>query len=199
MRLAFPLEKLVEELSKLPGIGPKGAQRIAFYIMKLPEKEALSLAVAIETARRTVKPCNTCGYLTDKDICDICTDDKRDNNLLCLVEESKDLMAIERTRYNGKYYVLNTSLQFMNGVDLTGVDIEPLLSIIKDSSISELIIATNPSIDGDVFARYIANVTRDLGVKVTRLAYGLPIGGDIEYVDQITLTRAFEGRKELAE
>lgn len=197
MRLPAPLERLVDELAGLPGIGPKTAQRLALYIMRVPVKEAADLADAIVQAREKVVPCSLCGYLTDQDPCLICRDSERDDHLLCLVEEAQDVVAIDRTGFKGKYFVLNSSQQVMSGLDLRKIDLVRLFNLIEHRKVSEIIMATNPTIDGEVVARYISELAKKQGIKVTKLAYGLPVGGDIEYIDEITLKRAFDGRNEI--
>lgn len=197
MRLPAPLERLVDELAGLPGIGPKTAQRLALYIMRVPVKEAVDLADAIVQAREKVVPCSLCGYLTDQDPCLICRDSERDDHLLCLVEEAQDVVAIDRTGFKGKYFVLNSSQQVMSGLDLRKIDLVRLFNLIEHRKVSEIIMATNPTIDGEVVARYISELAKKQGIKVTKLAYGLPVGGDIEYIDEITLKRAFDGRNEI--
>jgi len=197
MPLPRPLEELIEELMKLPGIGPKSAQRIALYIMKAPPAEARDLADAIKEAREKVKPCKICGNLTEEEPCTICRSEEREDSLLCLVEEPQDVIAFERTGYKGKYFVLNEQMSFLGGLDLRKIDFQRLQELIRARGVKEVIVATNPTIEGEVVAKYVAEVTRDLGVRVTKLAYGLPVGGDIEYVDEITLRRAFDGRSEV--
>lgn len=197
MRLPAPLERLVEELAGLPGVGPKTAQRLALHIMKVPVKEAADLADAIVQARDKVLPCGTCGYLTDHDPCSICRDHERDDRLLCLVEEAQDVVAIDRTGFKGKYFVLNNSPQVMRGLDLRKIDLAKLFNIIQQRGVSEIIMATNPTIDGEIVARYISEQAKKQDIKVTKLAYGLPVGGDIEYIDEITLKRALDGRNEI--
>ncbi len=197
MRLAIPLQRLVDEFAKLPGIGPKTAQRLALHIMRTSTPEAAGLADAIVKAKQQVVPCSSCGFLTDVDPCAVCSDTERDETLLCLVEESQDVIAIDRTGFNGKYFVLNNSLQLMNGLDLQKIDFPLILRILEERGVREIIVATNPTIDGEVVARYIAETTRSKGIKVSKLAYGLPIGGDIEYIDEITLRRSFDGRLEV--
>jgi len=197
MRLAAPLEKLIDEFAKLPGIGPKSAQRLALYIMRVSQQEAANLANAIIQAKSKVMPCGQCGYLTDTDPCAICSDPQRDDSLLCLVEESQDVLAIDRTGFNGKYFVLNNSFQLLNGLDLRKIDFPKLFDILEQRAVQEIIVATNPTIDGEVVARYIAEITKPRGIKVSKLAYGLPVGGDIEYIDEITLRRSLDGRNEI--
>lgn len=197
MRLARPLEHLIDQLQKLPTIGPKTAQRLALYILKMPPAEANRLAQAIVDAHEKVFPCSICGYLTDIDPCAICSNPGRVSNSLCIVEEASDIIAIERTGYNGKYYVLNRSFKLMDDHDLGEMDLDPLLNIIKAGEVKEVILALNPDIDGEVMSRFLASVVNRQAVKVTRLAHGLPVGGDIEFADEITLRRALEGRKEM--
>jgi len=196
MKLAQPLEALVDNLLKLPTIGPKSAQRLAMYIMKIPEEEARQLAVSIINAREKVFPCSNCGYLTDVDPCTICTDENRDNTLLCIAEEVTDVIAIERTGFNGQYYVLNKDFNILKGNDIEDIDINSLEQRLAAGAIKEVVLALNSDIDGEVMSRYIASIVNRFGVKVTRLAHGLPVGGDIEFTDELTLKRAMEGRKE---
>jgi recombination protein RecR len=197
MRLARPLENLIDELLKLPTIGPKTAQRLALYILKLPSEEARQLSQAIIDAQEKVFPCSICGYLTDTDPCLICTNPNRAQDSLCIVEEASDIIAIERTGYNGKYYVLNRSFRLMDDNDFGEMNLDPLLNILKAGQVKEVILALNPNIDGEVLSRFLASAVSREDVKVTRLAHGLPVGGDIEFADEITLRRALEGRKEL--
>jgi recombination protein RecR len=197
MRLARPLENLIDQLQKLPTIGPKTAQRLALYILKIPPEEARQLAQAIVDAQEKIFPCSVCGYLTDVDPCLICVNPGRSRTSLCIVEEASDIIAIERTGYNGKYFVLNRSFKLMDDNDLGEMNLEPLLNILKAGEVKEVILALNPNIDGEVTSRFLASVVSQQEVKVTRLAHGLPVGGDIEFADEITLRRAMEGRKEL--
>jgi recombination protein RecR len=197
MRLARPLENLIDQLQKLPTIGPKTAQRLALYILKMPAEESRQLAQAIVDAQEKVFPCSVCGYLTDIDPCLICSDPGRSRSSLCVVEEASDIISIERTGYNGKYFVLNRSFRLMDDHDLNELNLEPLLNILKRGEVQEVILALNPNIDGEVMSRFLASVVGRQHVKVTRLAHGLPVGGDIEFADEITLRRAMEGRKEM--
>lgn len=197
MRLARPLENLIDQLQKLPTIGPKTAQRLALYILKLPPEESRQLAQAIVDAREKVFPCSICGYFTDIDPCLICSNPGRSTSSLCVVEEASDIIAIERTGYNGKYFVLNRSFRLMDDHDLNELKLDPLLNILKRGEVDEVILALNPNIDGEVMSRFLASVVGRQNVKVTRLAHGLPVGGDIEFADEITLRRAMEGRKEM--
>lgn len=196
MRLPRPLENLIDRLQKLPGIGPKTAQRLALFILKMPAEEARQLAQAIVAAREKVFPCPRCGFLTDEDPCIICRDTTRDKSLLCLVADSSDIIALERSGYRGQYFALNRSFNLMDDVDLGDIDLQPLNQLIAQSNIKEVILAFNPDMDGEVLSRYLAASLTRQGIKVTRLAHGLPVGGDIEFADEITLRMAIEGRKE---
>jgi recombination protein RecR len=197
MRLARPLENLIDQLQKLPTIGPKTAQRLALYILKMPPGEARQLSQAIQDAQEKVFPCSICGYLTDIDPCIICSNPDRAGSSLCVVEEAGDIIAIERSGYNGKYYVLNRTFRLMEDNDPGEMNLEPLLKILQAGEVKEVILALNPDIDGEIMSRYLASVLNKIQVRVTRLAHGLPVGGDIEFADEITLRRAMEGRKEL--
>ncbi len=196
MRLAQPLQALIDQLLKLPSIGPKSAQRLAMFILRLPDEEARQLAISIIDAKKKVFPCPTCGYLTDVNPCMICTDQRRDNTLLCIAEEVTDVMAIERTGFNGRYFVLNQDFNLLKGNDIDDIDVKSLQERIVNGGIQEVVLALNPDIDGEVLSRYLASIIAKKGVKVTRLAHGLPVGGDIEFTDEITLKKAIEGRKE---
>jgi recombination protein RecR len=196
MRLARPLENLIDRLQKLPGIGPKTAQRLALFILKMPPEEARQLAQSIVAAREKVFPCPHCGFLTDEDPCIICRDTSRDMNLLCLVADSSDIIALERSGYRGRYFALNRSFNLMDDIDLGDINLQPLNQLLDQGDIKEVILAFNPDMDGEVLSRYLAVTLTRQGIKVTRLAHGLPVGGDIEFADEITLRMAIEGRKE---
>lgn len=196
MKLAQSLQVLIDELLKLPTIGPKSAQRLAMFILKLSDDEAKQLAFSIIDAKRKVFPCPVCGYLTELSPCVICTDPHRDDSLLCIAEGVSDVMAIERTGFNGRYFVLNKEFTLLKGSDIEQIDVKTLQERIAQGRVQEVLLALNPDIDGEVLARYLARVITPYGVKVTRLAHGLPVGGDIEYTDEITLKKAIEGRKE---
>lgn len=197
MRLARPLESLIDQLLKLPTIGPKTAQRLALYILKLPEEESRQLAEAIISVREKVFPCSTCGYLTDVDPCKICQDEKRDGSLLCVAEEASDIIAIERTGFRGRYFVLNKDFHLMGDNKLEDLNLKPFINKLASGEIKEVVLALNPDIDGEVMARFLTGIVRQHNVKISRLAHGLPVGGDIEFADEITLRKALEGRKEL--
>lgn len=194
MRLARPLENLIEELGKLPGIGPKSAQRLALYIMKLPRGEVESLARSLLNAKDKVFPCPRCGNLTDRDPCLICQDDQRNQQLVCVVEEASDVIAMERAGFEGVYAVLAPPA---GGDLLLSLNPEALIAQLASRGATEVLMATNPDMQGEVLARMLAETAKRRGMTVTRLAHGLPVGGDIEFADEITLRQAIKGRKEI--
>ncbi|EQB64078.1 MAG: hypothetical protein RBG1_1C00001G1657 [candidate division Zixibacteria bacterium RBG-1] len=190
------VEKLIEELAKMPGIGRKTAQRITFYILKEKKEEAASLAQAILDVKEKVKYCSICFNITESDPCWICLDGKRDKTLICVVEEANDVLALEKTsEYKGLYHVLGGALSPLDGIGPDNLRIKELLTRLKDD-VKEVILATNPNVEGEATAIYLSKLIKPLGVKVTRIARGLPVGGDLEYADQVTLTKAIEGRTE---
>lgn len=195
MRLARPLERLIDELNKLPGIGPKSAQRLALYIIKMPEAEVNRLAQAITDAKALVFPCSICGNLTDRDPCQVCSDDTRNRELVCVVEEPSDVLAMERAGFEGVYYVLRQQPDWGEGELLALLNAEVVVKELKKRGASEILVATNPDLEGEVVARMLAEAARAEGLVVTRLAHGLPVGGDIEFADEITLRQAIKGRK----
>ena len=192
------LARLIRELSKLPGIGPKSAQRLAYYIIRLPEDEAYALADAVSGVKQNIIFCQQCQNLTDTSLCSICADHRRNRQVLCVVEEPLDVLAVERTRsYRGLYHVLHGVISPINGVGPDQLKLKELLSRLTDEEVSELVIATNATLEGEATAMYIRrHLPRD-GIKVTHLARGLPVGGSLEYTDEMTLSRAFQGRQEL--
>lgn len=195
---AKPLARLVGEFEKLPGIGPKSAQRLAFYVLRLSEEEAQSLSTAIIEVKRAVGYCQSCFNFTDQKLCEICRDPRRDESVLCVVSDPRDLMALERTNeFRGKYHVLGGVLAPMEGIGPDQLKIRELLARLVGGMIREIVVATNPTVEGDATAIYLANLLRPLGPKVTRIAHGVPVGGDLDYADQATLIQAFEGRREL--
>ena len=196
---AKPLGKLINELSKLPGIGGKTAQRLAFHILSLTESEAESLAAAIMDAKRNMKYCSVCGNLTDTDQCSICSDSTRDNTVICVVESPRDVFAMERIReYKGQYHVLHGAISPMDGIGPDDINLRQLIVRLQENAeINEVILATNPNIEGEATAMYIARLLKPTGIKVSRIAHGIPVGGDLEYADEITLLKAVEGRREL--
>lgn len=191
-----PLAKLIEELSKLPGIGPKTAQRLALHILNISKDEASILAESIINAKQKIKRCRICHNLTDQDICEICRDNTREKHVICVVETAKDLMALEKTGgFKGFYHVLEGAISPLDGVEPDHLTINHLFSRLKKEKIKELILATNPNIEGEVTASYIAKLVKPLNIKITRIAYGIPIGGDLEYADEVTLSQALIGRQ----
>ncbi|MCL1923547.1 MAG: recombination mediator RecR [Propionibacteriaceae bacterium] len=191
-----PIQELISELSHLPGIGPKSAQRIAFYLLDSPLEDVKALSDAIVHAKETVKFCNQCFNATQDETCRICQDPRRDSTQICVVEESKDIIAIERTReFRGTYHVLGGSISPIDNRGPADLHIRELVQRLSDGVVTEIILATNPNTEGEVTSTYIARLLAPLGVKVSRLASGLPVGGDLEYADEITLGRAFEGRR----
>ena len=188
----------MDELEKLPGIGPKSAQRLAYFLLECREEEAISLAKAILEAREKIRFCSRCFNFSERELCPICEDEARNHSLICVVEEPKDLAAMERTReFRGVYHVLHGVISPLDGVGPEDLKIRELLERIKSDRVEEVVIATNPNIEGETTAMYLAKLIRSLGVKVTRLASGLPVGGDLDYVDEVTLGRALEARREI--
>lgn len=189
--------KLIEQFEKLPGIGHKSAQRMAFYVLGRSQEEAEEFAEAIKTARRELKYCRVCQNMSDREICDICKNPVRDNGKICVVEDPRDVLAMERSKvFNGRYHVLHGVMSPINDIGPDDIKIKELLARIDDG-ISEVIVATNPNVEGEATAMYIARLLKPLGVTVTRIAHGVPVGGDLEYVDEVTIARALENRKEL--
>ena len=195
---AKPLSKLIAELNKLPGIGGKSAQRLAFHILSLSDEEAKQLADTIVEAKRTMHYCPVCGNLTDVDPCPICSDAMRDRKTVCVVESPRDVSAMERIReYNGLYHVLHGAISPMDGIGPDDINLRSLIVRLQENDINEVILATNPNIEGEATAMYIARLIKPAGIKVTRIAHGIPVGGDLEYADEVTLSKAMEGRREL--
>ncbi|MBA4496134.1 recombination mediator RecR [Paenactinomyces guangxiensis] len=198
MYVPEPISKLIEGFMRLPGIGPKTAQRLAFFVLSMEEDDVLDLAKALVRAKRDLRTCSVCGNITDQDPCYICTDKKRDSSVICVVQDTKDLMAMERTReYNGMYHVLHGAISPIEGIGPDELKIPDLLRRLGDETVQELILATNPNIEGEATAMYLSKLVKPFGLKVTRIAHGLPVGGDLEYADEVTLTKALEGRREV--
>ena len=198
MEYPGPVAKLVNELNKLPGVGPKTAQRLAFFILNEPPEGAERLARTIIEARRSVKYCSVCSSLTDTDPCAICRNPSRDKTIICVVEEPRDVISIERSReFRGIYHVLRGAISPMDGIGPDDLTINQLLARLKDNSVKEVVLATNSTVEGEATAMYIARLIHPMGMKVTRIAHGIPVGGDLEYADEVTLARAFEGRREI--
>ncbi len=190
------IQDLIDELGRLPGIGPKSAQRIAFHIIQSERVDVTRLADVLRTVKERVKFCIECGNITEEDLCLICRDPRRDNSLICVVEESKDVMAIEKTReFRGKYHVLGGAISPIDGIGPENLRIRELMARLANTEIQELIIATDPNLEGEATASYLIRQIKPMGIKVSRLASGLPVGGDLEYADEVTLGRAFEGRR----
>ena len=197
-RFSPPLENLIRELSKLPGIGGKTAQRLAFHILSLPDSQVQALAGAITTAKNTMKYCSVCGNLTDRDPCSICSDEKRDRSVICVVENARNVAAMERMKeYHGLYYVLHGAISPIEGIGPEDINLKQLIIRLQDSEVQEVILATNPTIEGEATAMYAARLIKPSGIKVTRIAHGVPVGGDLEYTDEVTLSRAMDGRQDL--
>ena len=193
-----PLEILINELSKLPGIGGKTAQRLAFHILSLDEKEVERLAKALTGAKEQMKYCSVCGNLTDTDPCRICSDPSRRQDVICVVESPRDVMAMERIReFNGLYHVLHGVISPMEGIGPEDINLKSLITRLQASDVQELIVATNPNIEGEATAVYIARLIKPAGIKVSRIAHGIPVGGDLEYADEVTLLKSLEGRRQL--
>lgn len=193
-----PLEKLVEQFARLPGVGSKSAQRLAFHVLNLPMEQAQTFADAIVDAKRSVTLCPVCRNLTAGGLCPICSSPKRDEGTICVVADPRDVVAIERSReYNGCYHVLHGVLSPMNHVGPDDLEIKPLVDRVAAGGVQEVIMATNPDTEGEATALYLARLLKPFGVKVTRLAYGIPVGGHLEFADDATLMRALEGRREL--
>ncbi len=195
---AEPVSRLITEFNKLPGIGPKSAARLAYYLLKMPEAEARSLAEAILDVKEKIVLCSTCQNITDSDPCAICRSEERDQSKICVVEEPLDILALERTRqYHGLYHVLHGVISPMDGIGPDELKIRELLPRLKSGEVEEVILATNPNLEGEATAMYLQHLISPLGVRVTSLARGLPMGGDLEYADEVTLSRAIEGRREV--
>ena len=196
---ARPLAALIRELSKLPGIGGKTAQLLAFHILSLDDKEANALAESITRAKAEMKYCSVCGNLTDKDPCEICSDPSRDHTTICVVEQAKDVAAMERMKeYRGVYHVLHGAISPMDGIGPEDINLKQLIvRLQQNDDVKEVILATNPTIEGEATAMYTARLIKPAGIKCTRIAHGIPVGGDLEYTDEVTLSKAIEGRNEL--
>lgn len=192
------IEKLVESFEKLPSIGHKTAQRLAFHILDLSEDEVKEFVDSITNAKKNIKYCSKCYNISDSETCSICSNPKRDESVICVVEDVRDVVAMERTHeFNGVYHVLHGSISPMSGVGPDDIKIKELLARLMDGSVKEIILATNPRVEGEATSMYISKLVKPLGVKATRIARGIPIGGDLEYTDEVTLTKALEGRSEI--
>lgn len=198
MYYAEPIARLIEELTKLPGIGPKTAQRLAFHLLHLDKQTVARIAGSMVEAREKVRYCSVCCNLTDRDPCKICGNDGRDRSTICVVQEPRDVVAMEKTReYKGLYHVLQGAINPMEGVGIDDIRVRELMARLGDGGVQEVILCTNPNTEGETTAMYIARFIKPLGIKVTRIARGLPMGGDLEYADEVTLAKALEGRREI--
>jgi recombination protein RecR len=195
---AGPLRSLVDELGRLPGIGPKSAQRIAFYLLRVAPEDALRLADAIVAMKERVTICSLCFNVAEGELCNFCSDPGRDASMLCVVEDPRDIVAVEKTQeFRGRYHVLQGALNPIEGIGPEQLRVKELLTRLADGQVTEVILCTNPNLEGEATAMYLARMLKPLGVKVTRIASGLPVGGDLEYADELTLGRALEGRREV--
>ncbi|AGA59560.1 MAG: recombination protein RecR [Thermobacillus sp.] len=193
-----PIAKLIDSFSRLPGIGPKTAARLAFHVLRMSEDDVVSFAKALVSVKRNLHYCSICCNITDVDPCRICQDKTRDPSVICVVQEPKDLVAMERTKeYDGQYHVLQGAISPMDGIGPDEIRIAELLKRLTDDRVKEMILATNPNIEGEATAMYLSRLVKPFGIKVTRIAHGLPVGGDLEYADEVTLSKALEGRREL--
>ncbi len=193
-----PVQTLIDELGRMPGVGPKSAQRIAFHLLKIPAEDVARLALSITDAKARVRFCTRCWNFAEGDLCPICLDDRRDSDLLCVVEESRDIISIEKTgEFKGRYHVLLGAMNPLDGIGPEQLKMKELFARIEPEDVQEVILCTNPNTEGEVTAMYIARMMKPFGIKVTRIASGLPVGGDLEYADELTLGRALEGRREL--
>ena len=198
MLYAKPFAKLVEELNKMPGIGPKSAQRLALYILRLPEEEAERIREAIKVVKEKMTYCSVCFNITDNNLCSVCEDKRRDHSLVCVVEEARDILALEKSgEYKGIYHVLQGALNPLEGINPEDLRIKELLMRIKKEEIKEIILATNPNLEGEATAMYLVKLIKPSGVKVSRIAQGLPVGSSLDYADEVTLIKAMEGRREM--
>ncbi|MFC5997552.1 recombination mediator RecR [Quadrisphaera sp. GCM10027208] len=190
------VQDLIDELGRLPGVGPKSAQRIAFYLLQADEADVRRLVSALTEVKARVRFCQVCGNVAEEDLCRVCRDPRRDASVLCVVEEPKDVVAIERTReFRGRYHVLGGAISPIEGVGPDDLRIRELMTRLASGEVTEIIIATDPNLEGEATATYLARTLKPLGLRITRLASGLPVGGDLEYADEVTLGRAFEGRR----
>lgn len=193
-----PLARLIEQFGRLPSIGKKTARRLAFFILTLPESEARAFADTIIAAKTDIRFCAVCQNITDREVCHICSDEMRDRSTICVMESPGDVISIEKTReYKGLYHILHGAISPMDGIEPSDIYIAELLKRLQDDTVKEVIMATNTSIEGEATAMYISRLIKPMGIKVTRIAHGIPVGGDLEYADEVTLTMALEGRREM--
>ncbi|WP_313755796.1 recombination mediator RecR [Tissierella sp.] len=195
---ALPIANLIEQLSKLPGIGRKTAQRLAFYILEMEEIEAEKLSKSITNAKEKIRLCSICCNLTDDDPCNICRDTMRDKSIICVLEGAKDIIAMEKSKeYKGQYHVLHGVISPMDNVGPNDIRVKELLDRLSDGVVEEIVLATNPTVEGEATALYLSKLIKPLGIKVTRIAHGIPVGGDLEYFDEVTLAKAMDNRREI--
>jgi recombination protein RecR len=193
-----PISKLIDSFTKLPGIGPKTAVRLAFFVLNMKEDDVLNFANALVNAKRELTHCSVCGHITDEDPCPICKDTTRDASIICVVQDPKDVIAMEKMKdYQGKYHVLHGAISPMDGIGPEDINVPGLINRLKEEEVEELILATNPNIEGEATAMYISRLVKPSGIRTTRIAHGLPVGGDLEYADEVTLSKALEGRRDL--
>ena len=198
MHYPEPISKLMDSFMKLPGIGPKTAGRLAFFVLSMKEDTVMDFAKALVDAKRNLRFCSVCGHITDIDPCHICQDTQRDGSIICVVQDPKDVIALEKMRdFKGLYHVLHGAISPMDGVGPEDINVPSLLVRLQNEEVEELILATNPTIEGEATAMYISRLVKPSGIKTTRIAHGLPVGGDLEYADEVTLSKALEGRREL--
>ncbi|HZG83296.1 recombination mediator RecR [Paenibacillus sp.] len=194
-----PIAKLIDSFSRLPGVGPKTAARLAFHVLRMKEEDVVNFAKALVNVKRNLLYCSVCCNITDTDPCRVCSDKNRDRSVICVVQEARDLVAMERTKeYHGLYHVLQGAISPMEGIGPDDIRVAELLRRLADDEVQELILATNPNIEGEATAMYLSRLVKPFAIKVTRIAHGLPVGGDLEYADEVTLSKALEGRRELS-
>ncbi|MFD1416267.1 recombination mediator RecR [Oceanobacillus jeddahense] len=193
-----PITKLMDSFSKLPGIGPKTAARLAFFVLNMKDDDVMNFANALVNAKRELTHCSVCGHITDQDPCAICQDTSRDGSVICVVQDPKDVIAMEKMKeFRGKYHVLHGAISPMDGIGPEDINVPDLINRLKDEEVEELILATNPNIEGEATAMYISRLVKPSGIRTTRIAHGLPVGGDLEYADEVTLSKALEGRRDV--
>ncbi|ENH98476.1 recombination protein RecR [Gracilibacillus halophilus YIM-C55.5] len=193
-----PISRLIDSFTKLPGIGPKTAVRLAFFVLNMEEDDVLDFAKSLANAKRELTHCSNCGHITDQDPCAICQDEVRDSSVICVVQDPKDVIAMEKMKeFNGRYHVLHGAISPMDGIGPEDINVPALINRLKEEEVEELILATNPNIEGEATAMYISKLVRPSGIRTTRIAHGLPMGGDLEYADEVTLSKALEGRRDV--
>lgn len=198
MHYPEPIAKLIDSFSKLPGIGPKTAARLAFYVLRMKDDDVVQFAKSLVNVKRNLSYCSVCCNITDTDPCRVCSDPSRDRTVICVVQEAKDLIAMERTKeFHGMYHVLHGAISPMEGIGPDEIKVAELLKRLADDGVQELILATNPNVEGEATAMYLSRLVKPFQLKVTRIAHGLPVGGDLEYADEVTLSKALEGRREI--